>query len=77
MDVISVCSVCMLEKKTYSQPFEAMIAPQRQRRGSDGGCPDMEAILAEASGMVQITYTRGYTTMRLAIERTRLDSSTV
>lgn len=62
---------------TSSQPFEVMIAPARERRASEGGLPDMDAIRALARGIVQITYTSGYTTMRLAIDRTRLDCSIV
>ena len=42
-------------KSTSSQPFETIMAPERQRRASDGGLPDIDAIRAEANGMVQTT----------------------
>ena len=41
--------------KTSSQPLDVIIAPDKQRRASDGGFPVIAAIRAEASGSVQIT----------------------
>ena len=42
-------------RSTSSQPFDVIIAPDKQRRASEGGLPDMEAIRAEARGIVHTT----------------------
>lgn len=46
-------------KRTSNQPFDVIIAPDKHNRARDGGWPDMEAIRAEARGMVHTTYTSG------------------
>lgn len=42
-------------RRTSSQPFDVIIAPERQRRTRDGGDPDIAAIREDASGIVQTT----------------------